>query len=279
MHNNESLFTLNKAYLTSPDAFSLHDAVIPPWNNNRPGSCKVQIKSPTAILRHDKIHIRSRLAQAGLDGVFLNSHDPQNHTINLKNYGAGAVHLLEGTGILQTFSASRPLQGYELVRAVQQQVEAEGAHLVYADMEGNIFSEMSEPEALFYLGVQVNDTILYEPDPENKDAIDAHKDVREETARRLRSVKEYTQTPFGVTTTVPLAIHGVYLTLQTDLYGDLHHISSVLMHPHRSQWKEANGNGLNSGIRLEFYGERPISREILPEYAFFTVHPENIDEV
>lgn len=277
-----SHFSREKKYVVSPDLTTTQPYIIPPWSERGPGIQTIDLSlSNDSVFQYDHVTLRSRMAQAGLDSTAPTVLSDNMLRVVLRNFSPNEILLAENLGVSYLYKPSRPAQGYELIQAVAEHIDVDYGAIIFADIEGNvwhpdsIFNALHDiPHSLIYLGIQINTETLYEVKP-TQGPIEVGKitDVREDATTKFRSVTSETITPFGVTTTVPIAVNGTYLTVVEDLYGNLRHLPSLVIHPNRSQWNTTDAN--NAGIRLEYYSQdnKPFTSQQLPPYAFVTVHP------
>ena len=274
----ESHFSNESKYRVSPDLLAATDCTIPAWSPSGPGQQFLVMSSDKPVIDYQQLHVRSRMAQNGIIVALEHPISPHTFLSRITNYSPVQRTIARGHGVLSLYTPSAPVRGKDLIRAVYDHIECNERDMVFLDMEGAIVGNAQhwDRETITYLGIRTNTDILFEVCPDADGEILPNGNVRAAATRQLQPVAKQTNSPFGVTTTKPIAVNGTHLTLMTDLYGALDHLPSVVIEPNRSQWKSNGGTtDLNTGIRLEFinkYGAC-ITREMLPEYAVFTVHP------
>jgi hypothetical protein len=177
------------------------------------------------------------------------------------------------------FDPSIAAHGGQLLYAVLNSIEVMEDDFVIADSRGEIQWRPGQrpccTDNYSLLGIHINPEEFYEVDTDGPEIhMPQNGSVREAVSKFLRPVKGDAAThPFAVTSTVPVRLDDMYLTLITHHYDLLYHLSSVVIKP-GSNWQSSNGD--NSGIRCEYFSLHglPVQRQDLPEYVFFTVHPD-----
>lgn len=221
--------------------------------------------------------VRSRFAQIGLHMNGLHSNGDNTYLGHLVNFGPRPVKIGQDMPLGTLYDPSIATRDEDLLQAVKQSVDVSGNNFVLADTKGRIQWKPGQrpcrTDTYSLLGIKVNQDEFYEVDPDGGPiAMPLNGDLRKAVSQFLRPVHgDAANHPFAVTSTVPVSLGDLYLTLITHHYEPLYHLSSVVIKP-GSNWQSTNGD--NSGIRCEYFSlpGLPVQRKELPDYVFFSVH-------
>lgn len=259
-----------EAYLNAKkDLLLLAPAVITPSPSlGNPNIYMLTLDNPLKGESDRMYHMtmRSRLAQVGLHVASWAYHNGtiQAHMMNL---GPRSIELDEGMGIGALYQPSVPATADGIERFVSEEMEI-------ADEDWHIKETRHGMYSL--LGIRTNRQEFFEVNPTPRAPVRMNPDMinRHAVDEHVRAIeRNQSNSHFVVGSTVPVAIKNGFLTLLTDRYGDLIHLQSVVIQPGSSWCADAN---TFSGIRCEYVHQhgQQIRRDELPEFVYFTVHPQ-----
>lgn len=223
--------------------------------------------------------VRSRFAQIGLNMTGLHNNGNNTYIGHVVNHGPRSVYIDQGMPFTTLFDPSIAAHGDQLLYAVMNSIKVMEDDFVIADSRGTVQWRPGQnpcsTDHYDLLGIRINKDEFYEVDPDGPEIhMPQNGSVREAVSQFLRPVQgDSAEHPFAVTSTLPVSLGDMYLTLITHHYYPLYHLSSVVIKPN-SNWLSLNGD--NSGIRCEYFSLHGLSvqRQDLPDYVFFTVHPK-----
>ena len=248
-------------YYISPDLYPDQDYIIP---QSTPSTITLigQPDIPDSML----FHVRSRYAQVGVDVQQLERITDTEFRATVLSQNR--VRLPERKGVGSIYVPSPPVTGDSLQTILHEELLVEDEDVILVNQDGN---ESKEPT---HIGIRVNKEVLYEvalPEATGIVNIDHSQNLRQSVAPYLKAVTGKPQGRFVISTTHPVALGNIHLTLQPHVYNGVYHLSSVIIQP-SSDWLPLNGD--HSGIRLELatMNDEPFDPEMLPDYIFFTAH-------
>lgn len=281
---SESIKRKEQPYLATPDLTMAQTVTIPHWKYY-PGKVIADLHASEELPLFIGVNTRSRIAQSGIVAndwhpIKLNGTNNRYRGI-IKNYSARDITLPEGFGFGPLYKPSPTLAGEKLLETVRSGVDIDLKHLYFSTLLGTIVpAEQITSAVVPYLekfGIQVNIDKMWEVDSSQKEPLVINPNIhtRQAVDEFLVPVENgVTKTPFVVTTTMPVDIHGFEATVITDLYSPLVHSPSVIHFPDKNyKWNGQTGDG----VRLEIVSTDKywISEEDLEcnfPIAWFTAH-------
>jgi len=255
------------------------ETLLDPFTTTQGDSVRIILSGENPCYSHiPQFSVRSRFAQVGLNMTGLHNNGDNTYIGHIVNHGPRAVRIHENMPLGTLYDPSIAAQGEELIEAVRQSMDVQGNNFILADSHGSVQWKPGQrpccTDNYSLIGIPLNREEFYEVDPDGDEIeMPQNGNVRKAVSSFLRPVYgDAAEHPFAVTSTVPVCLGDMYLTLITHHYDPLYHLSSVVIKP-GSNWQSRNGD--NSGIRCEYFSldGKPIQRHQLPDYVFFTAHP------
>ncbi len=256
------------------------ETLLEPFTPGQENAVQVMLQGDNpCFTRLPHFSVRSRFAQIGVNMTTLQNNGGNTYYADLVNHGPRPIRVDQNMPLGTLFEPSIATHGNQLLEAVKHSIDVAGNNFVLADHRGVIQWKPGQrpccTDNYALLGIRTNQDEFYEVDPEGSEIqMPQNGSVRKAVSQFLRPVYgESADNPFAVTSTVPVCLGDMYLTLLTHHYEPLYHLSSVVIKP-GSNWQSSNGD--NSGIRCEYFSlpGLPVQRQDLPDYVFFTVHPD-----
>ncbi len=224
--------------------------------------------------------VRSRFAQVGINLTSIKKVDERTYIGTFTNHGPRPVYVPVNTPLCTLFEPSIPASGEQLLNEVNQNLKIYQDDFIIADKSGN---ELWQPgqkhqftDEYALLGIRTNPEEFYEVKPHDSNIVmPQDENVRVAVSQFLQPVESgMGQHSFAVTSTIPVSIGDIYMTLIPHHYDSLYHLNSVVIQPN-SDWSRRGGN--NSGIRCEFFSlnNEAVNSSALPDYVFFAIHSNN----
>ncbi len=262
------------------DLVVCEETLLEPFSTNPGKSAGILLQGENPCLSELPLFsVRSRFAQVGLNMTGLHNNGDNTYIGHVVNHGPRPVHIDQDMPFTTLFDPSLAAHGDQLLDAVRHCIEVSENGFVIADSRGAVQWRPGQrpccTDNYSLLGIHINPEEFYEVNPDGPEIhMPQNGSVRKAVSQFLRPVQgDAAEHPFAVTSTLPVSLGDMYLTLITHHYDPLYHLSSVVIKP-GSNWQSSNGD--NSGIRCEYFSlpGLPVQRQDLPEYVFFTVHPD-----